>query len=415
MSTKVVVTGLGATTPLGGDVASTWEGLVSGRSGAKALTGPEFTDLPSRIGAPVAVDPAEVLPRVRIRKLDRYEQFALIATQEAWRDCGLADAEGEAAVDPHRLAVSMASGIGGLISLVETWEILKNKGPRHVTPFTIPKIMPNGGAAWVGLEIGAKAAVQTPVAACASGNEAIRHGVDLIRSGKADVAVVGGAEAVIHPLPLGAFGAMMAVSRRNDEPEKASRPFDKGRDGFVLGEGAAVMVLESAEHAARRGARVYAEVAGIGVSADGYDIVKPDPTGAGNATAMREALRDGDIQPEQLTHVNAHATSTPVGDIAEAIGIRSVVGAGADRVVVTAPKSTMGHLLGAAGVAESIGTVLALHNRVVPPSINIEDLDDEIGLDIAREPRELPSGELTALNNSFGFGGHNLVVAFRSV
>ena len=410
MSTKVVVTGLGATTPLGGDVESTWNGMLAGRSGTVTLTGEEYADLPSRLAAPVAVEPAEVLPKVRLRKLDRYEQFALIATHQAWADAGL-DAGG---VEPERLAVSIASGIGGLISLVETWETLKSKGPRHVSPFTIPKIMPNGGAGWVALEIGAKAAVQTPVAACASGNEAIRHGVDLIRAGNADVVVVGGAEAVIHPLPLASFGAMMATSRRNDEPQRASRPFDKARDGFVLGEGGAVMVLESAEHAAARNARVYAEVAGIGWSSDGHDIVKPDPTGAGNTTAMRQALADGGIDPADLTHVSAHATSTPVGDIAEAAGLRAVMGSAADKVVVTAPKSSLGHLLGAAGVAESIVAVLTLYHRVVPPTINLENLDDEIQLDVAREPRQLPDGELTALNNSFGFGGPNLTVAFRT-
>lgn len=408
--TKVVVTGLGATTPLGGDTASTWDGLLTGRSGAKALTDERFAALPARIAAPAAVEPAEVMSRVEIRKTDRYEQFALIATREAWQDAGLSEAD----VPGERLAVSIASGIGGLISLLDIYDILNTKGPRHVTPFTIPKIMPNGGAAWVGLEIGAKAAVQTPVAACASGNEAIRHGVELIRSGKADVAVVGGAEAVIHPLPVAAFGAMMALSRRNDDPEHASRPFDKGRDGFVLGEGGAVMVLESAEHASARGARVYGEVAGVGVSSDGHDIVQPDPTGRGNAAAMREALADGGIKPGRLSHVNAHATSTPVGDAAEALGIRTVLGDAARNVVVTAPKGSMGHLLGAAGVAESIATVLALHHRVVPPTANLTDLDDEVGLDVAAEPRPLPDGELTAINNSFGFGGHNLVIAFRS-
>lgn len=411
MSTKVVVTGLGATTPLGGDVASTWEGLLSGRSGAQVLTGEEYANLPSRIAAPAAVDPTEVLSRVEARKLDRFEQFALVAAREAWKDSGLAEAD----VPGDRLAVSMASGIGGLISLLNVYDVLRQKGPRHVTPFTIPMIMPNGGAAWVGLEIGAKASVQTPVAACASGNEAIRHGFDLIRSGKADVAVVGGAEAVIHPLPMAAFGAMTALSRRNDEPHRASRPFDKARDGFLLGEGGAVMVLESLEHAQRRGARIYAEVAGTGASADGHHIVQPDPTGSGNATAMREALENAGIAPEELTHINAHATSTPAGDVAEAVGIRAVLGSAAENVVVTAPKGSLGHLLGAAGVAESIATVLTLYHRIVPPTTNLEDLDDEVQLDVPTEPRKLPDGPLTALNNSFGFGGHNLVIAYRTV
>ncbi|MGH3487630.1 MAG: beta-ketoacyl-[acyl-carrier-protein] synthase family protein [Actinopolymorphaceae bacterium] len=410
MSTKVVITGLGATTPLGGDVASTWEGLLAGRSHARTLTDERFADLPARVAAPAAVDPTEVIARVEARKLDRYEQFALVASREAWKDAGL----DEAGVPGERIAVSVASGIGGLISMLDIYDVLQAKGPRHVSPYTIPMIMPNGGAAWVGLDIGARAAVQTPVAACASGNEAIRHGLEIIRSGKADVAVVGGAEAAIHRLPMAAFGAMMALSRRNDEPERASRPFDKARDGFVLGEGGAVMVLESAEHAERRGARIYAEVAGSGASADSHHIVQPDPEGKGNAAAMREALADAGIRPEELSHINAHATSTPAGDIAEAVGIRTVLGKAADDVVVTAPKGSLGHLLGAAGVAESIATVLALRNRVVPPTANLEDLDDEVSLDIVREPRKLPDGPLTAINNSFGFGGHNLVIAFRT-
>lgn len=411
MSTKVVVTGLGATTPLGGDVASTWDGLLAGRSAAKALTDPRYAELPSRIAAPAAVDPSEVLRRVDARKLDRYEQFALISAREAWKDSGLSEGE----VPAERLAVSLASGIGGLITLLDSYDVLQAKGPRHVSPFMIPMIMPNGGAAWVGLDIGAKASVQTPVAACASGNEAIRHGLELIRSGKADVVLVGGAEAIIHPLPMAAFGAMMALSRRNDDPEHASRPFDKARDGFLLGEGGACMVLESAEHAARRGARIYAEIAGAGASADGHHIVQPDPEAKGNTAAMVEALKDSGIAPEELTHINAHATSTPAGDVAEAAGIRAVLGDAADNVVVTAPKGSLGHMLGAAGVAEAIATVLTLYNRVVPPTANLDNLDDEVALDIAREPRKLPDGPLTALNNSFGFGGHNLVIAIRTV
>jgi 3-oxoacyl-[acyl-carrier-protein] synthase II len=410
MSTKVVVTGLGAITPLGGDVASTWDGLLSGRSAGQQLTGEEYAEMPSRLGAPAAVDPLDLLSRVEARRMDRYEQFAMVATREAWKDAGLLDA----GVPGERIAVSIASGIGGIASTINMYDTLNTKGPRHVSPFMIPMIMPNGGAAWVGLEVGAKAAVQTPVAACASGNEAIRHGVDLIRTGKADVAVVGGAEAAILPLVVAAFGAMKALSRRNDEPDRASRPFDKARDGFLLGEGGAVMILESAEHAERRGARVYAEVAGVGVSSDGHHIVQPDPTGSGNATAMREALADAGIRPDQLNHVNAHATSTPVGDVAEALGIRTLLGEAASNVIVTAPKGGLGHLLGAAGVAESIATVLALYNRVVPPTANLDDLDDEVGLDVAREARPLPQGELTAINNSFGFGGHNLVIAYRS-
>lgn len=412
MSIKVVVTGVGATTPAGGDVPSTWEGLLEGRSYGGKLTEEEFSLLPSRIAARAAVEPAEVMKRVEARKLDRFEQFALIASREAWQDAGLYEAD----VPGERVAVSVASGIGGVISLLTAWDMLKEKGPRHVTPFMIPMIMPNGGAAWVGLEFGAQAAVQTPVAACASGNEAIRHGVELIRAGKADVALVGGAEAAIHPLPLAAFGAMMAVSRRNDDPEHASRPFDKGRDGFLLGEGAGMLVLENEETARARGARIYCEVAGTGASGDAHHIVAPHPEGRGNAAAMREALKDSQLTPQDIVHINAHATSTPVGDIAENVGIRAVFGEHAAKIVVTAPKGGIGHLLGAAGAVESIATILALHHRVVPPTVNLEEQDEQIDLDVAVKPRELPAtGQLAAINNSFGFGGHNLVIAFRTV
>lgn len=410
-TTEVVVTGLGATTPLGGDVASTWEGLLSGRSGARKLDEETYADFPARIAAPAAVEPTEVLSRVEARKIDRYEQFALVAAREAWADCGLADAE----VDGDRLAVAVASGIGGLISLVDVWTVLGEKGPRRVSPYTIPMIMPNGGAAAVGLEIGAKAGVHAVVSACASSNEAIGTAVDIIRSGRADVVLAGGAEAVIHPLPMASFGAMRALSTRNDEPERASRPFDKARDGFVLGEGAAMLVLESAEYAARRGAKVYAKVAGVGMSADSHHIAQPDPGGSGVSKAIRAAIANGGISLEDVRHINAHATSTPMGDIAEALAIRTVFGDVADRIVVTAPKSAMGHLLGAAGAAESMATVLALKHRVVPPTINLEDPDDDITLDIATEKRTLPDGPIAALNNGFGFGGHNVVVAFQSV
>lgn len=409
-TTEIVVTGLGATTPLGGDVASTWEGLLSGRSGARRLEDEAYADFPARIAAPAAVEPTEVLSRVEARKIDRYEQFALVAAREAWADAGLADA----GVDGDRLAVAVASGIGGLISLIDVWTVLNEKGPRRVSPYTIPMIMPNGGAAAVGLDIGARAGVHAVVSACASSNEAIATAFDIIRSGRADIVVTGGAEAVIHPLPMASFGAMRALSTRNDEPERASRPFDKARDGFVLGEGAAMLVLESAEHAERRGAKVYAKVVGVGMSADSHHIAQPDPNGTGVSKAIRAAVHNGGLAPEDVRHINAHATSTPAGDVAEALAIRTVFGDHTDNIVVTAPKSAMGHLLGAAGAAESVATVLSLKHRVVPPTINLDDPDDDVRLDVATERRPLPDGPIAALNNGFGFGGHNVVVAFRS-
>jgi len=272
-------------------------------------------------------------------------------------------------------------------------------------------LMPNSPAANVGLAIGAKAGVHTPVSACASGNEAIALGIDLIRLGRADVVVVGGTEAAVHALPMAAFGNMMALSKRNDDPAAASRPWDKGRDGFVLGEGAAVLVLESEEHAAARGARVYAEAAGAGITSDSHDIAQPDPAGLGATRAMKIALREAGMEPGDIRHINAHATSTPQGDMAEAGAIRAALGSAIDNVIVTSTKSMTGHLLGAAGALESVSTVLALHHGVVPPTINLDDPED-VGLDIATKPREFVGG--AALNNSFGFGGHNVAIAFRS-
>ncbi|WP_211225710.1 beta-ketoacyl-[acyl-carrier-protein] synthase family protein [Nocardioides alkalitolerans] len=413
-STRVVVTGLGATSPVGGDVASTWDALIEGRSGVRLLEEEWAESLGARIGARVAVEPSEVLDRVKARRLDRSGQFAVVAAQEAWADAGFEGPAGEVDVDPERLAVAMASGIGGVTTLLSNYDTLLKSGPRRVSPLSIPMLMPNGPAAAVGLLIRAKAGVHTPVSACASGNESIALGVDLIRLGRADVVVVGGTEAAVHVLPMAAFGQMMALSKRNDDPTAASRPWDKGRDGFVLGEGAGALVLESAEHAAARGARVYAEVAGAAITADAHDIAQPDPAGAGATRAMKRALVEGDLSAADVVHINAHATSTPQGDVAEALAIRNALGDHADGAVVTSTKSMTGHLLGAAGALESIATILALHHRVVPGTINLDDPED-VGLDLADKNRDLPAGDLAALNNSFGFGGHNVAIAFRSV
>jgi 3-oxoacyl-[acyl-carrier-protein] synthase II len=411
-ATRVVVTGLGTTSPVGGDVESTWAALLAGQSGVNRLKHDWAEQLATQIAAEVAVEPSEVLERVKARRLDRSAQFAMVAALEAWADSGLADEE--AKVDSERLGVAMASGIGGVHTLLSNYDALNEKGPRRVSPLAIPMLMPNSPAANIGLAIGAKAGVHTPVSACASGNEAIALGVDMIRLGRADVVLVGGTEAAILPLPMAAFGQMMALSKRNDEPERASRPWDKGRDGFVLGEGSAALVLESEEHAAKRGVRVYAEVAGAGITADSHDIAQPDPAGLGATRAMAMALRESGIAPEEIAHINAHATSTPQGDVAEAMAIRNVLGDAVGNLVVTSTKSMTGHLLGAAGALESMATVLALHHRVVPPTINLEDPED-VGLDIATEKRELRDGPIAALNNSFGFGGHNVAIAFRSV
>ena len=408
--TRVVITGLGASTPVGGDVASTWDALLAGKSGAKLLTADWVEELPVKIAAPAAVEPTEVIERVKARRLDRNAQFAVVAAREAWADSGLADVE----LDKTRLGVAIATGIGGLITTLNNYDLLQ-KGPRRVSPLAIPMLMPNSAAANVGLELGALAGVQTPVSACASSNEAISLAADQIRLGRADIVVAGGAEGSITALPLAAFGQMMALSKRNDDPERASRPWDVDRDGFLLGEGAGVLVLEEYEHAVARGAKIYAEFGGSGITADGHDIVQPDPTGSGAERAMKLALREGDLAAGDIVHINAHATSTPTGDVAEAIAIRKALGSATDHAVATAPKSMIGHLLGAAGAVESIATVLALHHRVVPPTINVDKLDDGVQLDVATEQRKLPDGDIAALNNSFGFGGHNVALAFKSV
>ncbi|GAA0459180.1 beta-ketoacyl-ACP synthase II [Streptomyces stramineus] len=413
----VVVTGIGATTPLGGDSASTWEGLLAGRSGVTPLEGERFADLPVRIAARAAVDPEDVLPRPLTRKTDRSAQFALIAAREAWADAGFTAKAGEdASIAPERLGTVIASGIGGVTTLLDQYDVLKEKGVRRVSPHTVPMLMPNGPSANVGLEVGAQAGVHTPVSACASGAEAIGYAVEMIRTGRADVVVAGGTEAAIHPLPIVAFANMMAMSKNNDEPQKASRPYDKGRDGFVLGEGAGVVILESAEHAAKRGARIYCEVLGQGLSADSHHIAQPEPTGRGIAAALQNLLDTTDLKPSEVVHLNAHATSTPQGDAAEIKALRQILGDDLDHVAVSATKSMTGHLLGGAGGIETVATVLAVYHRMAPPTTNIEELDEDIDADIVRDkPRPLPEGPIAAINNSFGFGGHNVVLALRSV
>lgn len=412
--TEIVITGLGATTPLGGDLESTWAGMLAGRSGVRTITDDWAADLPVRIAGIAAVDPSGVIDRVKARRLDRSAQLALIAAREAWTDAGLTwEAEDE--VDPQRLIVSLASGIGGLQSLLNNWEIQYEKGFRRVSPFTIPMLMANAPAANVGLAVHAKAGVHTPVSACASSNEAIALGVDQLRLGRADVAVVGGTEATIHPLPIAAFSQMQALSRRNDDPEGASRPWDRGRDGFVMGEGAAIMIFETLEHARARGAKIYGTVAGAGITADSHDIVQPDPSGEGQSGAMVKALKDAGLTPADIIHVNAHGTSTPQGDVTEANSIRVALGDDTDHVVVTSTKSMTGHLLGGAGALETIASLLALRDHMVPPTINLEDPEPDLAIDIAANvARPLPTGDLAAVNNSFGFGGHNVAIAITN-
>jgi 3-oxoacyl-[acyl-carrier-protein] synthase II len=400
----VVVTGLGATTPLGGDVASTWDAMLAGRSGVGRLTLEWADQLTVKIGAQLKVDPSEVIERVRMRRLDRSEAIALIAAKQAWADSGLEDS----GLDPERLAVSFGSGIGGAQTLLAQDDILEASGPRKVSPHTVPMLMPNGPAAWIGIDLKARAGVHAMASACATGAEALALGLDIIRSGRADVVVAGGTEAVIHPLPFAGFASMRAMSTRNDEPEKASRPWDKNRDGFVFGEGAGALVLERADHAKARGARIYARLAGAGITSDGFDIVQPDPECKGGIRAMGKAIRDAGLTGADIQHVNAHATSTPAGDMGEIIGIKAAVGA---HPVLTSTKSMTGHLLGAAGAVESIAAILAIRDGVVPPTINLDDPDEGLDLDVAAH-KARPLEIHAAMNNSFGFGGHNVAVVF---
>ena len=407
---RVVVTGLGATTPLGGDVTTTWSALLAGTSGVRLLTEEWAQTIPVRFAARVAVEPSEQMERVELRRLDRSEQFAVIASREAWKDAGSPE------MDKERLGVVIASGIGGVTTMLDQYDILREKGARLVSPHTVPMLMPNGPAANVGLELQAKAGVHTPVSACASGAEAIGYALEMIRNDRADVVVSGGVEAAIHAMPMSGFAAMKALSTRNDDPARASRPYDLNRDGFVLGEGGGVLILEEYEHARARGARIYCEIVGQGLTSDGYHIAAPDPDGAGVQRAIRFALRDAGLSTKDIVHLNAHATSTPAGDVAEANALRAALGDDADHVAVSATKSMTGHLLGGAGEIESLFIVKSLQDRLAPPSINIDDLDPAVTIDVVRDkPRALPAGDIAALNDSFGFGGHNVVLVFKSI
>jgi len=407
---SVVVTGLGATTPLGGDVASTWSAMLAGTNGVRRLTEPWVDDLPVKIAAPAAVDPVAIVGKPTARKMDRYEQLALVAAREAWADAGAPE------VDSYRLGVAVTSGIGGIGSTLTAYDMLHEKGWNRISPFTVPMLMPNGAAGWLSIEFGAKAGAHALVSACASGAEAIGYGIDMIRSGRADVVIAGGAEAAIMALNIGAFAAMRAMSTRNDDPEHASRPFDKGRDGFVLGEGAGIVILESLEHALARKAKIYAVAAGAGYSSDAHHISLGAPDGEGVAFAISAAMRDAGVTPAQVVHVNAHATSTPAGDPLEAKAIQKALGDDANGVIVSATKSMTGHLLGGAGAVESVASIMALIDRTAPPTVNLDDPDDDLGIEVSPKPRSLAprvaGAPMAVLNDAFGFGGHNVALVF---
>ena len=409
--TTVVVTGIGATTPLGGDIVSTWTALLAGESGVRTLEYDwvEKYDLPVTFAGQIKVRPEDVLERQEFKRLDPSAQLALISAREAWADAGSPD------IDPERILVDYATGIGGLWTLLDGWDTLREKGPRRVLPMTIPMLMPNAAAAAISMGLNARGGARTVVSACASGTESIANAYEHLQLGLADIVIAGGTESVVHPMPIASFAAMQALSKRNDDPARASRPYDVDRDGFVLGEGAATLILETKEHAEARGARIYAELAGAGVTSDSYHITAPDPEGLGASRAVVAALAQAKAKPEEVTHINAHATSTPVGDIAEYAALHAVFGDYTQSIPVSATKAATGHLLGGTGALEAAFTVLAIHHRVAPPTINLDNQDDKIPLDVVTSPRDLGSGPQLAISNSFGFGGHNAVVAFRSV
>ena len=408
--TTIVVTGIGATSPLGGNVRDSWEALLCKESGIRTLTEEwvQTYELPVTFAGRVKVPAVDVLERLELKRLDPSAQLAVIAAREAWKDAG------EPGDAKERILVDFATGIGGLGTLLDAWDVMKEKGARRVLPMTIPMLMPNAAAAAISMDLTTRGGARTCVSACASGTESIANAVEHLRQGAADVVICGGTESVIHPLPIAAFAAMHALSTRNDEPARASRPYDVNRDGFVLGEGAAVLVLETKEHAEARGAKIYAEIAGGAVTSDAHHITAPDPEGHGAARAVLDALANSGVTANDVNHINAHATSTPVGDIAEYTALHRVFGDRIAEIPVSATKSSTGHLLGGTGALEAVFTVLAAHEKIAPPTINLDDQDEKIPLDVVVEPRTLPD-DVIAISNSFGFGGHNAVIVVKSV
>jgi len=408
--TTIVVTGIGATSCLGGNARDTWDALLRGESGIRPLTEEwvEKHELPVTFAGRVKVPASEVLERIEIKRLDPSAQLAVIAAREAWADAG-------SPTDPReRILVDFATGIGGLNTLLDAWDVMKEKGPRRVLPMTIPMLMPNAAAAAISMDLQSRGGARTCVSACASGTESISNAVNHLRAGLADVVICGGTESVVHPLPIAAFAAMHALSTRNDEPARASRPYDKDRDGFVLGEGAAVLILETKEHAEARGATIYAEIGGGSVSSDAHHITAPDPEGNGAARAVLDALTDAGVTADDVNYINAHATSTPVGDIAEYTALHKVFGDRLHSIPVSATKSSTGHLLGGTGALEAMFTVLSARDKIAPPTLNLDNQDEAIPLDVVVEPRTLPD-KVVAISNSFGFGGHNAVIVVKSL
>jgi 3-oxoacyl-[acyl-carrier-protein] synthase II len=407
---RVVITGLGAVTPLGRDVESSWAALIAGESGAGEITQFDHTGYPVHFACEAKdFDPTDWIDRKQARRMDRFAQLVVSAARQAEADAGLAIAGEE-----QRIGVAVATGIGGLKSFQDCHTTLMERGPDRVNPFSIPAIIPNMGAAWVSMELGTKGPLASECTACAASNMAIGDGADAIRLGRADVMLCGGTEAPITEVGIAGFGAMRALSRRNDDPKAASRPFDAHRDGFVMGEAGAILVLEDLEHARARGAKIYAELLGYGVSADANHITEPDPSGESPARALQMAFADAGIDPSQVDYVNAHATSTPLGDASETRVIKRALGEEhAYEVPVSGTKGATGHCLGAAGAVEAIFTILAVRNGTLPPTINYDDPDPECDLDyVPNEARDAPEARI-GVSNSFGFGGHNASIVVR--
>ncbi len=406
---RVVITGLGALTPLGNDVRSSWDALIAGESGAGPITQFDTTGFPVTFACEVKdFDPSVWVDFKQVRRMDRFAQLIVAAARQAEADCGL-----DIAKEADRVGAAIATGIGGLKSFQDCHDTLRERGPDRVNPFAIPAIIPNMGAGWVSMELGTKGPLMSECTACAASNMAIGDGTDAIRLGRADVMFCGGTEAAINKVGIAGFGAMRALSRRNDDPQRASRPFDAARDGFVMGEAGAVLVLEELEHAKARGAKIYAEVVGYGVSADASHITEPDPTGVNPARALTMAMGDAGVTPEDIDYINAHATSTPIGDSSETRVIKLAMGEEqAYTIPVSGTKGATGHCLGAAGAIEAMFTTLAVHEGMLPPTINYDTLDPECDLDYV--PNVARKADVrVAVNNSFGFGGHNACVAFR--
>jgi 3-oxoacyl-[acyl-carrier-protein] synthase II len=407
---RVVITGVGCVTPLGIDVETTWQSLLAGESGAGEITQFDTSDYAVHFACEVKdFDPSQWIERKQARRMDRFSQLILAAARQAERDSGI-----DVSKEAERVGVSVATGIGGLKSLQDSYDVLTERGPDRVNPFSIPAIIPNMGAAWVSMELGTKGPLSSQCTACAASNMAIGESLDAIRLGRADVMLAGGTEAPITRIGIAGFSAMRALSRRNDDPKRGSRPFDLERDGFVMGEAGAILVLEALDHARARGAKIYAELLGYGLSSDATHVTEPDPTGENPARAMRMAFSDAGVDPSEVGYINAHGTSTPLGDASETRVIKLAVGdEQAYKIPVSSTKGATGHCLGAAGAVEAIFTTLAVRQGKLPPTINYEVEDPECDLDyIPNTARDAPDLRI-GCSNSFGFGGHNACIVLR--